>query len=69
MKLTEKLKIAMIKQNVTQVVLAKKTGQTQGNLANKLLRDNFKLSEYEKLVSALGCKLEINIILPNGEKI
>lgn len=67
--LTEKLKIAMIKQNVTQTKLAELSDQTQKNLSNKMARDNFKLSEYEKLVEALGCKLEINIILPTGEKI
>lgn len=67
--LTEKLKIAMIKQNVTQTKLAELTDQTQKNLSNKMSRDNFKLSEYEKLVLALGCELEINIILPTGEKI
>ena len=69
MKLTEKIKIAMIKTNTTQTVLAERTGQTQGNLANKLIRDNFKLSEFQKLVEALGCSLEVNIVLPNGEKI
>ncbi len=67
--LTEKLKIAMIKQNVNQTTLAERTAQTQGNFANKLIRNNFKLSEYQKLVEALGCTLEINIVLPNGEKI
>lgn len=67
--LTEKLKIAMIKQNVTQTKLAELSDQSQGNLANKFVRNDFKLSEYEKLVTALGCQLEINIILPTGEKI
>ena len=68
-KLTEKLKIAMLKQNVTQTVLASLTGQSQGNLANKFNRNDFKLSEYQKLVEALGATLEINIVLPNGEKV
>lgn len=68
-KLTEKLKIAMIKLDVTQVKLAELTDQTQKNLSNKMGRDNFKLSEYERLVEALGCKLELNIVLPTGEKI
>lgn len=67
--LTEKLKIAMIKQNVTQTKLAELTDQTQTNLANKFRANNFKLSEYEKLVNALGCTLEINIVLPTGEKV
>lgn len=69
MNLTEKLKIAMIKQNVNQSQLADLTGQAQHNLSNKMIRDNYKLSEYKKLVEALNCQLEINIILPDGTKI
>ncbi len=67
--LTEKLKIAMIKQGVTQVELAARVGQTQSNLSQKFVANNFKLSEYERLVTALGCGLEISIITPNGERI
>ena len=67
--LTEKLKIAMIKQNVTQSQLAELSGQTKSNLSNKIVRNDFKLSEYEKLVTALGCTLEVSIVLPNGEKL
>ena len=67
--LTEKLKIAMIKENVTQSELAVRSGQSQGNLANKFSRNEFKLSEYQRLVEALGCTLDIAIVLPNGERI
>ena len=67
--LTEKLKIAMIKQNVTQSELAARSGQSQGNLANKFSRNDFKLSEFQRLVEALGCALDIAIVLPNGERI
>ena len=67
--LTEKLKIAMIKQNVTQIELAKLSGQTQSNLSQKFTTNNFKLSEYQRLVEALGCTLDIAIVLPNGERI
>ena len=67
--LTEKLKIAMIKTGKTQTALAAETGQTQNNLANKMKANNFKLSEYERLVRALGCELEITIVMPNGERI
>ena len=67
--LTEKLKIAMIKQGITQIELAKRVGQTQSNLSQKFIANNFKLSEFEKLVTALGCELEISIITPNGERI
>ena len=67
--LTEKLKIAMIKQKVTQQQLAELTEQKQPNLSAKMVANNFKLSEYQRLVEALGCRLEINIVLPNGEKL
>ena len=67
--LTEKLKIAMIKQGVNQIELAQRVGQTQSNLSQKMVANNFKLSEYEKLVTALGCELEISIITPNGERL
>lgn len=67
MNLTELLKIAMIKTNSNQLKLAEATQQSQVNLSNKMIRNNFKLSEYEKLVNALGCKLIIEIELPNGE--
>ncbi len=67
--LTEKLKIAMIKQNVTQLQLAERTEQSQQNLSKKIAANNFKLSEYQRLVEALGCTLEVNIILPNGDRL
>lgn len=67
--LAKKLKFTMIELKVTQTKLAELTNQSQGNLANKFTRNDFKLSEYEKLVEALGCKLELNIVLPTGEKI
>lgn len=67
--LTEKLKIAMIKQNVTQLQLAERSEQSQQNLSKKMAGNNFKLSEYQKLVEALGCTLEINIVLPSGDKL
>ncbi len=59
----------MIEQKVTQTALAERTNQSQKNLSGKMARDNFQFSEYAKLVEVLGCTLEINIILPNGEKI
>lgn len=59
----------MIKLNINQTQLAERTNQTQPNLGNKILRNDFKLSEYSKLVTALGCELEVTIKLPNGERL
>ena len=68
MELTKKLKQAMIEMNVNQVELATRVGTNQPNLSAKMTSGNFRISEYEKLVKALGCELEINIVTPNGKR-
>ncbi len=67
--LAQKLKLAMNILDINQLELAKRTDQKQQNLSQKILADNFKFSEYEKLVTALGCELEVTIKLPNGERL
>ena len=67
MKLANMLRIAMINLEVTQVELARRTNQTQANLSKKMRNDNFNLREFERLVTALGCELEVKIKLPSGE--
>lgn len=69
MKYTNKLKMAMISTNTNQVKLAELTNQSQQNLSDKMTRNNFRLQEYEKLVSAMGCELKVQIVLPNGETV
>ena len=71
MKLTysQKLKTAMMLTKTTQEELARILGTTQANLSQKITADNFKIKDYEKLVTALGCSLEINIVFPDGSKI
>ena len=69
MKYTQKLKMAMIATNINQIKLAELTNQSQQNLSQKMLSNNYKIQEYERLLRALGCQLKINIILPNGEVI
>ena len=71
MKLTylQKLKNAMMITNTSQKELAERLETTQSNLSQKFTADNFKIKDYEKLVTALGCSLEINIVFPDGSKI
>lgn len=69
MKYTNKLKMAMIATNINQIKLAELTNQSQQNLSQKMVSNNYKIQEYEKLVNALGCELKIQIILPNGETV
>ena len=69
MKYANKLKMAMIATNTNQVKLAKMTLQSQQNLSEKMTKDNFRLREYENLVTAMGCELKIQIVLPNGDTV
>ena len=65
----QKLKIAMIHMNINQLELSKRSEQSQPNLSQKMRRGEFSISEYEKLVKAIGCELEMNIILPDGTRV
>ena len=67
MSFSKKLRKLMIDLEVNQSELAKRTNQSQQNLSNKMILDNFTIKEYEKLINALGCKLEVNIVLPDGK--
>lgn len=67
MDMITKLKMAMTAVDVTQTELAKRTNQTKQNLSRKMRLNTLNFVEYEKLVNALGCTLEVNIVLPNGK--
>ena len=54
MELTKKLKLAMVEMNIKQVELAKLANTNQGNLSDKMRADNFRINEFEKLVSILN---------------
>ena len=50
--------------------LAEQTNQTRQNLSNKMSRDNFPEKELREIADALGCDLEINLIMrDSGEKV
>ena len=69
MEIKKLIKKLLVELGITQTELAKKVGQTQANLSRKIVSDNFRINDLEKLVNALGCTLEVNIILPNGKKL
>ena len=66
---SEKIKILAVKNKITVSDLAQKSNQSNSNLYNKMARNDFKLSELQRLADALGVGLEVNFILPTGEKI
>lgn len=69
MDITKKIKFAMIELKVTQLQLAERLGQSQANMSRIMTANNYRVNDLEKIVRALGCELEVNIILPNGQKL
>lgn len=65
----KKLKMAMAALGINQHELAIRVNQSRANLSQKLVADNLRINEYADLVAALGCELEINIILPDGARL
>jgi transcriptional regulator with XRE-family HTH domain len=54
----EKIKVILGRRNLTLAELAKKTGQSQPNMSNKMSRDNFSEKELKEIAAALDCTFE-----------
>jgi len=68
--MAEKIKILLIKRNMTLKQLAEKIDDTPSNLSNKIRRDNFPENELHKIAKALNCAFDANFIMnDSGEKI
>lgn len=69
MDISEKIRILAIKSHMSVQQIAELSGQSAANLYNKMGRNNFKISELERVAEAAGCSIEINFVLPDGTKI
>ncbi len=71
MSMAEKIRIARVKKNnMSERELAALMGDTPQNLNNKMKRDDFRISELQKIASALGLELVVKLIDKNtGEEI
>lgn len=67
--MSEKIKILAKRSNIALFQVAERSGQTRQNLANKLSRNDFKISELKRIADALGVGLEVNFVLPSGERV
>ncbi len=63
------LKKLMLELDITQAELAKKLGQSQPNMSRKIIANDFRINDFERIVNSLDCQLVINIVLPNGKVI
>lgn len=56
--MTEKIRILMIKKNISVKELASRLGCTSQNLSGKFRRDNFSEKELQEIASAMDCSFE-----------
>lgn len=68
MSMSKKIKILLLERNVTQIELAERLGTSQGNLSNKLRRDNFSEKELDEIGTALNATFEGRFILNDTNK-
>ena len=54
--ISEQLKILLKRKGITARELAERLGTTPQNLQNKITRDDFKISDIEKMAEALGVR-------------
>jgi len=69
MNIAKKVKHLLLEKNITATALAEKVGITQPAISYKMTNNSYSIEDLEKIAVALDCKLEINFVLPNGEKI
>lgn len=67
--MSEKIKILMIKRNMTLKQLAERIDSTPSNLSNKLRRDNFPENELRDLAQALNCEFIGNFRMKDTEEV
>ncbi len=63
MAMSEKIRIVLLKRQITVTKLAELLGTTQSNISGKLKRDNFSEKELREIANALDCDFNITFTL------
>jgi len=67
--MAEKIKILLIKRNMTLKELAEALNSTPSNLSNKLRRDNFPVNELVEIAKILDCEFVANFKMKDSKEI
>jgi len=62
----EKVRTIMNRQGMSMGEMADKTGQSRQNLSNKMKRDNFTMSDLEKMADAMGLRVRVQFVDAEG---
>ncbi len=70
MGMSQKIKIILVKRNMSAADLAKKLGCTSVNIYNKLKKDNYTDKDLANIADALDCDYEgVFTLRDTGEKV
>ena len=70
MYMAEKIKIALIKRDMTLKELAERIGSSPANLSHKIKRNNFPENELHEIAKALNCTFNVSFTMNDtGEQI
>lgn len=68
MGMTEKIKIVLVKRDMSAAQLAEKLNCSPTNLYNKFKRDNFTEKDLKEIAQVLNCTFEGNLVLNDTQE-
>ncbi len=70
MSMSEKIRITLVKRQISITELASSLGTSQSNLSNKLKRDNFSEKELNQIADILNCDFKGTFVMKDtGEEV
>lgn len=66
--MAEKIKLVLVKRNMSKAQLAKELGCSSSNLYNKFKRDNFSEAELKEIAKLLNCTFEASFVLNDTQE-
>lgn len=67
MKTTKTVRRVLFEMDLTAAQLAARLGVTPSNISQKMVRDNWSVSDLADIAAALGCGFSVSFHLPDGQ--
>lgn len=67
MQITKTIRRVLLERETTGAQLAARLGVTPSNISQKMVRDNWSVSDLADIAAALGCGFSVSFHLPDGQ--
>ena len=67
MRTTKTIRRVLFEMDLTAAQLAGRLGVTPSNISQKMVRDNWSVSDLAAIAAALGCGFSVSFHLPDGQ--